>query len=221
MDSFTYHELEKRISDMEVQLGLSEGDSNSLFKEKNIETEVKGLEYEVQRIVNSNESLGTLIRIIEELDLWETVMPKDTRLSDEPERIEVNSTEESNVPDSQVKSKLMLIEARLGEIEKAKDYLTQFSQFDVLKLCNYLSSGQEKAHNYNADNLVLLERRDAIRDLTKMHYTLLRKTMVILEKYCVCIYRQNKEWQLLDQKLLKLSQKARALEDRYNSAHKY
>lgn len=221
MDSFTYHELEKRISDMEVQLGLSEGDPDSLFKEKKVEMEVKGLEYEVQRIVNSNESLGTLIRIIEELDLWETVMPKDTRLSDEADRNELNSTEESNVPSSQVKSKLMLIEARLGEIEKARDYLNQFSQFDVLKLCNHLSSGQEKAHNYNADNFVLLERRDAMRDLTIMYYTLLRKTMVILEKYCVCIYRQNKEWHSLDKKLLKLSQKARVLEDRYNSAHKY
>ena len=218
MDQYTYNELDKRISGLELQLGIDNEVSKNL--NSTVISQLTQIQKTLNKFYDSNAELETLNRIISDLKIWDKIKEAPTELPTE-KSVDNDVPTAECIPEATLDMKQKMVLMKYPAIKEAYNNLIQLSNIDFRKLVNYIDTSQEKTHNFNTDNYELLQRKQIIQDITNNFHLLVIKNMVVFEKYLNLMVRENKYWVSVDEQVQALRKKLVEYENNHNAQNKY
>lgn len=218
MDQYTYNELDKRISGLELQLGID----NEVSKNPNstVISQLTQIQKTLNKFYDSNAELETLNRIISDLKIWDKIKEAPTELPTE-KSVDNDVPTAECIPEATLDMKQKMVLMKYPAIKEAYNNLIQLSNMDIPKLINYIETSQDKSHNFNSDNYELLQRKQIIQDITNNFHLLVMKNMIVFEKYLNLMVRENKYWVSIDEQVQALRRKLLKVENNRNVQNKY
>ncbi|KAK6455387.1 uncharacterized protein RJT20DRAFT_135390 [Scheffersomyces xylosifermentans] len=217
MDSWTFQELSERVDLIELAVGKNTNNFNNSKSQKDssVVSRLAQLQSHLDSIYSTNSEFVTLNRILKDLSIWNKLkVTPSVQLNEDLSSLD-NETEIGR----EIKEELLLL--KYPAIKEAYSNLTELSNMDIPKLINFIESSQDKTHNYNNDQVSIMQREDQLNELSQLFHQLVIKNMIVLEKYINMMIRENNFWLTCDQKLHKLNAKVNSLKRQQDQQSKY
>lgn len=196
MDTRTFQELSKRVTQLELALATPGLERIPIFEQLHL------LQTQLGEIYELHEELSTLNTILSQLKVEEEDPTEDPLVEGDYVEAEhsgnldnsqkVGHSEVESSDDIDIPAKRQLIALKQPQIRLALSHSSELAAMDLR--VNYIQYSKDKTHNYNSDKREILRRREQLKYLTNKHHKVLLKNMIVFERYVDLIQRENKFW---------------------------